>query len=83
MKSQLALAKRLDVVELHPQAAERYAAKVADIHAALTGGDTAGLEAIALVRELITRVSVIQRPKGEPLGVEIAGDLAALLTEHR
>ena len=47
MKSQLALAKRLDVVELHPQAAERYAAKVADIRAALTGGDTAGLEAIA------------------------------------
>ncbi|HEY1243435.1 MAG TPA: recombinase family protein [Hyphomicrobiaceae bacterium] len=79
VKSQLALANGPDLVELHPQAAERYAAKVADIHAALARGDAAGHEAINLVRELITRVRVIPTPKGEPIGLEIAGDLAALL----
>ena len=79
VKSQLALANGPDVVELHPQAAERYAAKVADIHSALSRGDSAGHEAIALVRELVTRVRVVPTPRGEAVGLEIAGDLAALL----
>jgi hypothetical protein len=79
VRSQLALANGPDVVELHPQAAERYAAKVADIHAALSRGDEAGHEAIALVRELVTRVRVVPTPRGEAVGLEIAGDLAALL----
>ena len=79
VKSQLALANGPDVVELHPQAAERYAAKVADIHSALSRGDSAGHEAIALVRELVTRVRVVPTPRGEAIGLEIAGDLAALL----
>jgi hypothetical protein len=79
VKSQLALANGPDVVELHPQAAERYAAKVADIHSALSRGDEAGHEAIALVRELVTRVRVVPTPRGEAVGLEIAGDLAALL----
>ena len=68
-----------DVVELHPQAAESYAAKVAKIHAALSRGDATGHEAIALVRELVTRVRVIPTPRGETVGLEIAGDLAGLL----
>jgi hypothetical protein len=80
VKSQLALAAGSDIVELHPQAAERYAAKVADIHAALARGDDAGQEAIALVRELVTRVRVNPGPPGEPVGLEIAGDLAAILS---
>jgi site-specific DNA recombinase len=80
VKSQLALAAGSDIVELHPQAAERYAAKVADIHAALARGDDAGQEVIALVRELVTRVRVIPGPPGEPVGLEIAGDLAAILS---
>ena len=79
VKSQLALANGPDVVELHPQAAERYAAKVADIHSALSRGDLAGHEAIAFVRELVTRVRVEPTPRGEAVGLEIAGDLAALL----
>ena len=82
VKSQLALANGPDLVELHPQAAERYAAKVADIHAALARDDAAGHEAINLVRELITRIRVIPTPKGEPIGLEIAGDLAALLSAN-
>jgi hypothetical protein len=79
LKSQLALAKGPDVVELHPQAAESYAAKVAEIHAALSRGDAAGHEAIALVRELVTRVRVIPTCRREAVGLEIAGDLAKLL----
>jgi site-specific DNA recombinase len=80
VKSQLALAAGADLVEFHPLAAERYAAKVAEIHAALARGDDAGQEAIALVRELVTRVRVIPRPQGESVGLEIAGDLAAILS---
>src|SRR5262245_55442534 len=79
VRSQLALANGPDVVELHPQAAERYAAKVTDIHSALSRGDEAGHEAIALVRELVPRVRVVPTPRGEAVGLEIAGDLAALL----
>jgi site-specific DNA recombinase len=79
VKSQLALANGPDVVELHPQAAERYAAKVAEIHSALSRGDSAGHQAVALVRELVTRVRVVSKSKGEAVGLEIAGDLAALL----
>jgi hypothetical protein len=55
-------------------------AKVADIQAALSTGDEAGQEAVALVRELIMRVRIVPAPRGEPVGLEIAGDLAALLT---
>jgi hypothetical protein len=79
VKSQLALANGPDVVELHPQAAASYAAKVAEIHAALAKGDTAGQDAINLVRELVTGVRVLPRPRGEPVGLEITGDLAGIL----
>jgi hypothetical protein len=32
------------------------------------------------VRQLITQIKVTPAPKGEPVGLEVAGDLAALLT---
>jgi hypothetical protein len=51
-----------------------------EIHAALARGDDAGQEAIGLVRELVTRVRVIPRQPGEPVGLEIVGDLAAILS---
>jgi len=79
VKSQLALANGPDDIELHPLAAESYAAKVAEIHAALARGDAAGHEAIALVRELVTRVRVTSTCRRQPVGLEIAGDLARLL----
>ena len=50
LEAQLKTADRPDVVELHPEAARRYAAKVAAIHEALTAGDAAALEAIACAR---------------------------------
>ena len=80
LDARLALGRSYDVVVLHPQAAARYAAKVADIQTALSTGDAASVEAIALVRNLVQRVRVIPAARGEPVGLEIAGDLAALLT---
>lgn len=67
------------VVSLHPRAAERYRQKVADIHDALTKGDAASVEAVALVRDLIGEIRIIPKAKGEPVILEIAGDLAALM----
>ena len=71
-----------DAIELHPKAAERYRAKVADIHAALKSGDYAAQEAMTLVRDLIDRIVVTPAPNPDPVGLEIIGSLAALLTEN-
>ena len=68
-----------DPAILHPNAAESYRRKVADIHAALRRGDGASREAIALIRELVQVIVV--RPETTPIGLEVVGDLAALL--HR
>ena len=79
LEARMVLANAPDVVELHPQAAERYRRKVEEIQAALAAGDAAGTEAVALVRDLIQKVRVIPTPRGEPVGLEVAGDLAAIL----
>ncbi|MGL4397047.1 MAG: recombinase family protein [Hyphomicrobium sp.] len=71
-----------DVVALHPKASQRYAAKVADIHAALSKGDTAARDAIGLVRELITNIVVTPGETGQPMSLELQGDAAALIAEH-
>jgi len=78
--AQLAMATTPAVVELHPMAAERYRQKVEDIQGALMAGDSAGLEALSLVRRLVQQVGVKPAPRGHPVRLEIAGDLAALLT---
>ena len=78
----LAEAQSPDKIELHPQAAARYRAKVADIHAAIRSGDPATFEAITLVRDLIDHILVIPTPKPDPVGLEVVGSLAALLSEN-
>ena len=70
-----------NVVEFFPKAAERYRQKVADIHGALSRGETGDREAIALVRSLIGRIVVHATPAPEPLGLEVEGSLAALMTD--
>jgi hypothetical protein len=45
-----------------------------------TARDAEGLEAVAVVRDLIRCVRVIQTAKSEPVGLAIAADVAALLT---
>ena len=78
----LAEAQRSDKIELHPQAAARYRAKVADIHAAIRSGNQATHDVIALVRDLIDHIRVIPTPKPDPMGLEVVGSLAALLSEN-
>lgn len=72
-----------DVVSLHPQAAARYRDKVAEIHTALASGSDAAAEAVARVRELITTIRIIPAPRGQPVGLEIVGDLAALMAPEQ
>jgi hypothetical protein len=70
-----------NVLEFFPKAADRYRQKVADIHAALSRGEEGDREAIALVRSLIGRVVVHATPTPEPLGLEVEGSLAALMSD--
>ena len=70
-----------NVIEFFPEAAERYRQKVADIHAALSGGEQGDHEAVALVRALIGRIVVHATPAPEPLGLEVEGSLAALMSD--
>ena len=66
----------------HPRIAERYRQKVADIRAALSKGDEAAREAVQLVRELIERIVVTPTDGGEPLKLELVGNISAVLAEH-
>lgn len=79
LEAELAIAPSADAVAVHPQAAERYRAKVAQIHAALKTGDKAGHEAIRLLRELIDHIVVTPTPKPRSVGLQVVGNLAALL----
>lgn len=67
------------IVAIHPNAPAHYAAKVAGLRAALTSGQTRADETIPMVRELIRNVRILPTPKGQPVGLEIVGDLAALM----
>lgn len=70
------------VVDLHPKAAERYAALVTELEARLAKGEAAGAESLALIRSLITRIVVIPTKSKAPVGLDIEGDLAALLHDQ-
>lgn len=72
-----------DVLALHPGAAERYRQKVEDIRAALAQGDEAGREAVALVRELITKITVTPAEKGKQMPLTIEGNLAMMLAREQ
>jgi site-specific DNA recombinase len=67
------------VVRLHPNAATLYAAKIADLQAALDQPDIR-LEAIDVLRTLIERI-VLTPDKSAPngLAIELFGDLATIL----
>ncbi len=71
-----------EVLALHPATAERYKQRVADMHVALSKGDEAGREAVELVRELIDRIVVTPGDDGEPMKLELVGNVAALLEEQ-
>ena len=67
---------------IHPQASERYRAKVAQIHEALTKGDAASREAIAILRDLIDYIEVRPTERPAPVDLRVRGNLAALLVQN-
>jgi hypothetical protein len=69
----------LEALRLHPNAAALYAAKIADLQAALNQPDVR-LEAMAVLRSLIERI-VLTPDESAPngLAIELFGDLATIL----
>jgi len=67
------------VVEVFPNSAERYAAKVGEIHKALASGKNGDLDAVALVRSLIRCIVVKATRAPQPLEIEVEGTLAVLM----
>jgi site-specific DNA recombinase len=72
----------INTLAFHPKIAERYRQKVVDIRGALSKGDEASREAVRLVRELIDRIVVTPTDSGDPMKVELVGNVAAILAEH-
>lgn len=66
-------------VSLHPQAAESYRRKVAEIHEALARGEDASLDAVASVRNLIREIRISPTAQGSPVIIEVYGEIAAVL----
>lgn len=71
-----------EVLALHPRTAERYKQRVAEIRGALLKGDEAARGAVELVRELIDRIVVTPTDGGEPMQLELIGNVAVLLEEQ-
>lgn len=69
-----------NVLSLHPNAANVYRAKIENIQDALAKGDRASEEALQLVRELISSITVTpESGGGGGPSIEFEGDLAAML----
>ncbi|MCW6512613.1 recombinase family protein [Lichenifustis flavocetrariae] len=66
-----------EVVAMHPKAIEIYLAAIDRLASSLASG--ADKEALCIVRELVSHITVFPREKGAPVVFEIAGRLAALL----
>ncbi len=71
------------VIEIYPYAGEKYAAKVSDIHAALSKGHDCEIEAVNLVRSLIQRIVVHPTAGREPMRIEVVGTLSILMKNER
>ena len=82
INAELAAGSDASPVALHPQAAERYRGKVAQIHEALTKGDAASHEAITILRDLIDHILVTPTERPAPVELRVVGNLAALLVEN-
>ncbi len=70
---------RTNVVELHPQAVQRFKENLEDLSAILTGPTNPDLALIGSFRSLVEGVVVQPRKAGEEYEVNIRGHLAALM----
>jgi site-specific DNA recombinase len=82
IETRLPSADPQQVLAIHPKTGQRYEQRVAEIHTALSKGDEAAREAVELVRELIDRIVVVPTDDGEPMKLELVGNVAALLEEQ-
>ena len=82
LEADLAEAPEPDAIAIHPSAAEQYRKKVDDIQAALRAGDDTAREAINILREVIDHIVVSPTPRGEPVGLQVIGNLVALLVDN-
>jgi hypothetical protein len=84
LEAELPPPAEVDVVALHPQAARRYRQIVEELGAVLADKDHGArtARAFTLVRSLITTIKVIPTPARKPVGLEITGDLLALVDER-
>lgn len=82
LEAMLAEAPPPDSIAVHPQAAAHYRQRVGDIHTALHSGDGAGYEAMGVLRELIDKIVVKPTPKGQPVELQVVGNLAGLLVSN-
>ncbi len=67
------------VLALHPLAAERCRGIVEEIRGALSRDNGAATEAVALVRELVTRITVTPAAPEAPMTLDVDGNLAVIL----
>jgi hypothetical protein len=69
-----------DPIEFHPNAANAYRLKIRSLKKWLAGTrDEARQAAFAGIRENVEKVTIHPRGLGEPVGIEIDGQLAAIL----
>jgi site-specific DNA recombinase len=69
-----------ELVEFHPNAANAYRLKIKSLKKWLaSSGDEARQAAFAGIREIIEKVTIYPREPGEPVGIEIDGQLAVIL----
>ena len=81
LETELTKAPSADAIAVHPSAPERYRAKVAQIHEALKQGQGAAHDAIKLLRDLVDHIIVTPTERPAPVGLQVVGNLAALLME--
>lgn len=75
---ELADAGNPDAIELHPEVAELYRAKVADVHNTLKNSEAVCRDAIAVVRDLIDHILVTPTVRPAPVGLTVVGNPALL-----
>ena len=81
LAAELARTPDAEAIAVHQSAAERYWKKVAEIHEALKKGEGAAREAIQLLRDLVDHIVVTPTERPAPVGLQVVGNLAALLME--
>jgi DNA invertase Pin-like site-specific DNA recombinase len=74
---------KADVIDLHPHLAQRCREIVENLGAEIAAGGLTAEKARALLRSLISSIRITPMPGRQPVGIEIEGNLLALLEADR